>query len=228
MRLLALSLAAILLCPAGVLARDLSLLVANASSQAVQNARANAENLSRMRDLAMIRQFTRDGYLVPVPLRTQFYYLQAIPYAYRYCRPWTKLFLQRLSREYYAKFKQPLRVTSLVRTVGLQRGLARRNGNAAEATGSERSSHLTGATLDISKRFMTPAGENWMRSMLYGLKQTGYLYAVEEFEQPTFHIMIYRNYTAYVAQLKKAARNGELEAGAKPANGVGRGEGSSN
>jgi Family of unknown function (DUF5715) len=212
MRVLIASVAAILLLPSDVLAGDASLLVANASSQSIQNARADTENLTRMRDVAMIRRFRRTGYLVTVPSTTRFYYLQAIPPAYRYCRPWTKLFLDRLSRQYYARFKQPLRVTSLVRTVAQQRRLARRNGNAADATGSQRSSHLAGATLDISKRFMTPQGESWMRNVLYTLKLRGHLYAVEEFEQPTFHIMIYRNYTEHVAQLNQAARNGELEA----------------
>ena len=203
---------AILLSPGCMLAGD-SLLAADSSSQAVQNAHADAEHLSRMRSIAMIRQFARQGYLVRVPARTRFYYLRSIPSRYRYSRPWTKLFLDRLSREYYAKFGKPLRVTSLVRTVSLQRRLERRNGNAANATGSHRSSHLTGATLDISKRYMTRAGENWMRDTLYALRQRGYIYAIEEFEQPTFHIMIYRNYTDYVAQLKRSKQNGELSAG---------------
>jgi hypothetical protein len=228
MRVLVVSAAAILFFPTCMLAGDPSMLAANASSQAIQNARADAENLSRMRDLGMIRRFRENGYLTAVPSSTHSYYLHAIPPAYRYCRPWTKLFLERLSRQYYARFGQRLRVTSLVRTVSQQRRLARRNGNAADATGSQRSSHLTGATLDISKRFMTPKGENWMRDVLYTLKQRGYLYAVEEFEQPTFHIMIYPDYTEYVAQLKKAARNDELEAGARPASDVGREENSSN
>lgn len=204
--------AAILLLPGRMLARD-SLLAADSSSQAIQNAHADAEHLSRMRSVAMIRRFARHGYLVRVPSRTHYYYLHAIPSRYQYCRPWTKVFLDRLSREYYAKFGEPLRVTSLVRTVSLQRRLERRNGNAADATGSHRSSHLTGATLDISKRYMTRAGENWMRDTLYALRQRGYIYAIEEFEQPTFHIMIYRNYTEYVARLKRANQDGNLSAG---------------
>lgn len=204
--------AAILLSPGCMLAGD-SLLVADSSSQAIQNAHADAEHLSRMRSIAMIRKFTRQGYLVRVPSRTRFYYLRSIPSRYRYCRPWTKLFLTRLSREYHARFGKRLRVTSLVRTVPQQRRLERRNGNAANATGSHRSSHLTGATLDISKRYMTRREKNWMRDTLYALRQRGHIYAIEEFEQPTFHIMIYRNYTEYVARLKRSRRNGRLSAG---------------
>lgn len=178
-----------------------SVLAAKASSQSVQNEKADAYDLSRMRDVAMIRRFHAAGLLVSVPSQTRYYYLHSIPSAYRYLRPWTKTFLERLSREFYAVFHEPLRVTSLVRTVELQRKLLRRNPNAADATGAYRSSHLTGATLDISKHFMKPHEREWMRRVLAGLANRGVLYAVEEFEEPCFHIMVYPSYRDYVAAL---------------------------
>jgi hypothetical protein len=178
-----------------------SLLVATSASQRIQNARANAYDLSRMRSQAMIRRFHRAGYLVRVPSHTRFYYLHGVSSVYRYLRPWTKLFLDRLSRQYYARFHQRLRVTSLVRTVPLQRRLTNRNPNAVDATGPDRSSHLTGATLDISKRFMRPRGKRWVRNVLYRLKESGYLYAIEEFHQPAFHVMVYPNYRKYVGRI---------------------------
>jgi hypothetical protein len=178
-----------------------SVLVARPSSQFIQNERANVYHLSRMRNIAMIRRFHAAGLLVSVPARTRFYYLDQIPAAYRYLRPWAKTFLDRLSREFYASFHQRLRITSMVRTVALQRRLERRNFNAADATGAYRSSHLTGATLDISKRFMRPRAQAWMRHVLYGLANRGYLYAVEEFEQPCFHIMVYPTYEDYVSRI---------------------------
>jgi Family of unknown function (DUF5715) len=184
-------------------------LVADDSSQAVQNARADADNLSRMRNVRMVRRFAAQGYLVSVPPNTHFYYLHSVPPAYRYCRPWTKLFLRRLSRQYYARFHQRLRVTSLVRTVASQERLARRNGNAADAVGSARSSHLTGATVDISKRWMSPAAQDWMRAVLYSLRRQGHVYAVEEFEQPTFHVMVYKSYPEHVKRLTVMARKRE-------------------
>lgn len=183
------------------------LLIANTSSPVIQNARANADNLSRMRDASMIRQFARSGYLVPVASSSRFYYLHGIPTSYRYCRPWTKLFLDRLGREYFQKFGTRLRITSMVRSVTQQRALARRNDNAADATGAHRSSHLTGATLDISKRFMSARGKSWMRRVLYSLKQDGFLYAIEEFQQPVFHVMVYRSYPVYVARLEETRRS---------------------
>lgn len=178
-----------------------SVLAARSSSQYVQNEQADAYHLSRMRNIVMIRRFHAAGLLVSVPSRTRYFYLHRIPAAYCYLRPWAKTFLDRLSREFYATFHQRLRVSSLVRTVALQRRLLRRNPNAAGATGAYRSSHLTGATLDISKHFMGPRGEAWMRHVLYGLASRGYLYAVEEFEQPCFHIMVYPTYEDYVSRL---------------------------
>ncbi|HVB33403.1 MAG TPA: DUF5715 family protein [Patescibacteria group bacterium] len=215
MRTLAASLIVLLLSvPVWARGRGRSLLVANASSQAIQNERANEYNLSRMRNAAMIQQFHQAGYLVAVPPDTPSYYLHDIPAAYRYLRPWTKLFLDRLSREYYASFGQRLRVTSLVRTVSSQLRLARYDPNAADATGPSRSAHLTGAALDISKRFMSYRGELWMRRVLFGLKQAGYLYAIEEFEEPDFHIMVYPTYRAYVATLT-AHSSGRKQMGAR-------------
>lgn len=203
MRILAISLIALSLAvPTWARARvNRWLLVANASSQAIQNERANEYDLSRMRNEAMVQRFYRAGYLVAVPPSTPTYYLYDIPPGRRFLRPWTKLFLDRLSQEYYARFHQRLRVTSLVRTIGSQVRLSHYDPNAADAFGPDRSSHLTGAALDISKRFMGPAEIEWMRSVLYQIKQAGYLYAIEEFEEPDFHVMVYPTYRSYVAQL---------------------------
>jgi hypothetical protein len=165
-----------------------------------------------MRDVAMIKRFRANGYLVPVPVSTRYYYLHGISAHYRYLRPWTKVFLDRLSRQHYAKFKRKLRVTSLVRTVAYQRALARRNSNAASYRGPLRSSHLTGATLDISKRNLTKGSISWMRRVLYSLRQKRYLYAIEEFGQPTFHVMVFRRYEDYVKGRKGPRHKSRREA----------------
>lgn len=196
----------IFLCHRCVWAGDRTLLMADESSQVLQNTRADVDDLSRMRDIGMVRRFVHRKYLVPVPASTQGYYLHTVQPTYRYSRPWTKLFLDRLSRQFHAKFNQRLRVTSLVRTTASQMQLARYNANAADASGSLRSSHLTGASLDISKRFMSAVARQWMRDVLYSLREQGYLYAIEEFEQPTFHVMVYRSYPEYVERLTRKAR----------------------
>ena len=195
----------LLLClvPVRVWAAGSNLLIADATSQVVQNTRANTYHLSRMRNVAMLRQFVHQGYLVHVPSRTRTYYLHAISSTYHYCRPWTRLFLIRLSRLYYVRFHRPLRVTSLVRTASSQEKLSRWNGNAAEAYGPVRSSHLTGATLDISKHSMSAQGQEWIRKTLWSLRKQGLVYAIEEFQQPTFHIMVYPGYARWVHRLEQ-------------------------
>ncbi len=169
-------------------------LVATEYSQAIQNERANQFHLTRLRNLAMVREFHAEGLLVNVPSRMPYYYLDHVPADYSYLRPWAKLFLDQLSREYYARFGQPLRVTSMLRTVQLQERLTHWNPNAAQAVGADRSSHLTGATLDISKHFMSYRGELWMRRHLVQMQHSGYLYAIEEFHEPCFHVMVFPTY----------------------------------
>lgn len=177
----------------GLAARK-TVLVADGTSQLIQNNQADNDELSRMEDVAMVGRFVKAGYLVAVPASASTYYLEAIPSDYRYARPWTKLFLTRLGRQFHSRFGHRLRVTSLVRTEETQLQLADWNANAADATGPMRSSHLTGATVDISKRFMTARERRWMRDVLWSMRQAGTLYAIEEFGQPTFHVMVYRNY----------------------------------
>jgi hypothetical protein len=179
-------------------ASDDRILVATAMSQRIQNTRADADDLSRLVDDTMVRRFRSAGLLVPVAGSTASYYLHGVPARYRYLRPWTRTFLRRLSRQFHARFGTRLRVTALVRTASYQRVLDVRNANAASASGPLRSSHLTGATIDVSKRFMKRAHLTWMRRVLYQLRQEGVLYALEEFRQPCFHVMVYRSYEDYV------------------------------
>ena len=48
---------------------------------------------------------------------------------------------------------------------------------------------------------MTRAQQAWLRSVLSSLKTKGYLYAVEEYQQPVFHILVHRDYAGYVDQM---------------------------
>ena len=180
-------------------------LYATSRSPIIQNRRANRAGRSRMRYARMVKRFARNRLLVRVPSKTRHYYLRSVSSNYRYLRPWAKTFLDRLSRQYYARFKKPLRVTSLVRTKSYQKSLRRRNSNAAPANGPRSSSHLTGATLDISKARMSAKERAWMRRVLSDLRNRGYLYAIEENRQPTFHIMVYKRYQQWV-KLRTARR----------------------
>ncbi len=149
----------------------------------------------------MVRRFHRLGLLVRVHAATSSYYLHSIPVKFRYLRPWARLFLTRLGRQFHDRFGSRLRVTGLIRTVHYQRRLDVRNANAAPASGDDASTHLTGATLDISKRFMTQAEQRWTRRVLAQLRSRGVLYAIEEFYQPCFHVMVYKDYGDYVKEI---------------------------
>jgi hypothetical protein len=173
---------------------------ATRSSQLVQNQRADEDRLSRMEDSSMTERFVRLKLLEPVPTKTSAYYLHAVREDNRYLRPWTKLFLSRLSSQFRARFGKPLRVTSLLRTAEYQRSLQRRNGNAASDDGPKRSAHLTGASLDISKKGMTGAERLWLKNVLSSLHNAGHIYAIEEFQQPVFHILVHRQYEDFVGR----------------------------
>lgn len=185
-------------CLSLTLAASAASLRATRSSQLVQNQRADEDRLSRMEDGSMTERFVRLKLLQPVPSKTSAYYLHAVREDNRYLRPWTKLFLSRLSSQFRARFGRPLRVTSLLRTAEYQRSLQRRNGNAAAVDGPKRSAHLTGASLDISKKGMTGAERQWLKNVLASLHDGGYIYAIEEFQQPVFHILVHRQYEDYV------------------------------
>lgn len=146
----------------------------------------------------MTARWVRLQLLEPVPVKTSGYYLHAVREQNRYLRPWTRLFLSRLSSQYRARFGKQLRVTSLLRTAEYQRSLQGRNDNAASAKGPKRSAHLTGASIDISKKGMTGAERQWLRRVLTSLRGNGYLYAIEEYQQPVFHILVHRKYADYV------------------------------
>jgi hypothetical protein len=186
------------LLPRGLAAATLR---ANSQSQVIQNEQADTDRLSRMEDQKMIDRFSRLQLLVPVENKTRDFYIHNIPEERRYLRPWAKLFLERLGRQYHSKFGQSLRITSLVRTEDHQRKLQGRTPNAAAPDGEKRSAHLTGACLDISKKGMNRSQMRWVREVLSSLKEKGYLYAVEEFTIPNFHIMVHRDYPEYVELL---------------------------
>ncbi len=154
----------------------------------------------------MVQRWARLELLVPVHTRTRDYYLHQVSADYRFLRPWAKLLLDRLGSQFRTRFGKPLRVTSLLRTVSYQKALARRNANAAPSSGPKASAHLTGACVDISKKGMTRSQQTWVRNVLSSLREKQYLYAIEEFYQPTFHVLVHRRYEEYVSQRIAASK----------------------
>jgi hypothetical protein len=115
----------------------------------------------------------------------------------RFCRPWTRAFLEDLSQAFYARFHQPIQVTSAVRTVNQQARLQRSNHNAAPIDGDTASSHLAGLTVDIGKRPMNRAQRMFIDQYVFKLQQLGLVEAAEERRQACYHIMVSNRYDEY-------------------------------
>jgi hypothetical protein len=115
----------------------------------------------------------------------------------RFCRPWTRAFLEDLSQAFYAQFHQPIQVTSAVRTVDQQARLQRSNHNAAPIDGDTASSHLAGLTIDIGKSPMSRKERAWIDQYVFKLQQLGLVEAAEERRQACYHIMVSNRYDEY-------------------------------
>jgi uncharacterized protein DUF5715 len=112
----------------------------------------------------------------------------------RYCRPWTRDFVEDMSLAYYEQFHQFLQVNSAVRTIEQQHKLRRHNRNAGPESGETASTHLTGVTIDISKRGLTRKQHQWLEAYMLPLKDMGLIDPVEERRQPVFHIVVFDRY----------------------------------
>lgn len=112
----------------------------------------------------------------------------------RYCRPWTRDFLQDLSQAYYEQFHAPLQINSLVRTADQQAYLRRHNRFAAPAFGDTASTHLAGVSVDLSRRGLSTTQYQWIRGYLQPLQQKGLVDPIEE-RQPVLHVVVFEKYS---------------------------------
>ncbi len=117
----------------------------------------------------------------------------------RYCRPWTRDFLNDLSQAYYETFHTALQVNSLVRTADQQAWLRRHNRFAAPATGDTASTHLAGVAVDLSRRGLTATQYQWIRGYLQPLQQQGMVDPIEE-RQPVLHVVVFEKYSGKYLQ----------------------------
>lgn len=113
----------------------------------------------------------------------------------RYCRPWTRDFVDDLSAAYYKQFGQQIQINSAVRTVQVQKKLRRHNRNAAPEKGETASSHLAGITVDIQRRGMTRKQVKWVEQYMLPLKNLGLIEPEEERRQWVFHVAVSDQYT---------------------------------
>lgn len=161
-----------------------------------QNIQLDALELPRIanEDELFVREL--HGELVPVEDSDSLVLAANLTENHRYCKPWTRDFLEDLGEAYYEQFQVPITATSLVRTAEQQRRLRRHIRNAAPESGATASTHLTGVTVDILKRGMTAKQHAWMEQYLLPLKQAGMIDPIEEHHQPVFHIVVFNTYGA--------------------------------
>jgi hypothetical protein len=113
----------------------------------------------------------------------------------RYCRPWTRDFVQDLSEVYYRQFHEQIQVNSAVRTVKVQKKLRRHNRNAAPVDGDTASSHLAGITVDLQRRGLTKEQLRFVEHYLFYLNALGLVEPEEESRHWCFHVMVSDRYS---------------------------------
>ncbi|MGC2197851.1 MAG: DUF5715 family protein [Terriglobales bacterium] len=128
----------------------------------------------------------------------------------RFCRPWTRDFVEDLSQAYYRQFHDQIQVNSAVRTVKVQKKLRRHNRNAAPAEGETASSHLAGLTLDIQRRGMSKQQIHFVERYLFYLRALGLVEPEEERRQWVFHVMVSERYASWRASQNVAHWDSEV------------------
>jgi len=159
-----------------------------------QNAEIDRLELPRIQDDTELEQLKLEGKLVPIVPGETLRIDPRLDPDRRFCRPWTRDFVEDLATSYHQRFGQQIQVNSAVRTVVVQKKLRRHNRNAAPAEGEIASSHLAGVTVDLQRRGMSKAQIKWVEGYLVPLKAAGLVEPEEERRQWVFHIMVSDRY----------------------------------
>src|ERR1700692_3728950 len=167
---------------------------ASHESLLLQNAEVDRLELPRIEDDDELEALKFSGALLPIIAGETLRFDPRLDPSRRYCRPWTRDFVQDLSQAYYHRFHEQIQVNSAVRTVKIQKKLRRHNRNAAPAEGDTASSHLAGLTVDLQRRGMTQEQIHWMQYYLFYMKALGLVEPEEERHQWVFHIMVSGRY----------------------------------
>ncbi len=163
----------------------------------VQNAEIDRLELPRIQDETELEALKADGSLLPIRTGDALRIDPRLDPSRRYCRPWTRDFIEDLSQAYYNRFHAQIQVNSAVRTVKVQKKLRRHNRNAAPADGETASSHLAGVTVDLQRRGMSKDQIRWMEHYLFYMKALGLVEPEEERRQWVFHIMVSGHYSEW-------------------------------
>jgi Family of unknown function (DUF5715) len=159
-----------------------------------QNEEIDRLELPRIQNDAELEQLIASQDLVPIVASQTLRFDPRLNPDRRYCRPWTRDFLEDLSEAYYKQFHSQIQVNSAVRTVQVQKKLRRHNRNAAPEKGETASSHLAGITVDIQRRGMTKQQVKWVEEYMMPLKDQGLVEPEEERHQWVFHVAVSGRY----------------------------------
>jgi len=163
-------------------------------SMILQNAEVDRMELPRIQDDDELEALKSKGELVEITTSEHLRFDPRLDPDRRYCRTFTRDFVEDLSKAYFEAFGAQIQVNSAVRTVKIQKKLRRHNRNAAPEKGELASSHLAGTTVDLQRRGMTPAQIKWMQSYMMPLKELGLIEPEEERRQWVFHVMVSDKY----------------------------------
>jgi hypothetical protein len=160
-----------------------------------QNEEIDRLELPRIQDDEELQRLIANQELVPIVAGDTLRFDPRLDPDRRFCRPWTRDFLQDLSEAYYKEFHTSIQVNSAVRTVVVQKKLRRHNRNAAPETGETASSHLAGITVDIQRRGMSRDQIQFVEQYMLPLKNMGLIEPEEERHQWVFHVAVSGRYT---------------------------------
>jgi hypothetical protein len=160
----------------------------------LQNAEVDRLELPRIQDDDELEALKASGALQEILAGESLRFDPRLDPSRRFCRPWTRDFVQDLAQAYYNRFHQQIQVNSAVRTVKIQKKLRRHNRNAAPSDGDTASSHLAGLTVDLQRRGMTNEQIRWMEHYLFYMKALGLVEPEEERRQWVYHIMVSGRY----------------------------------
>ncbi len=159
-----------------------------------QNEEIDRLELPRIQDDAELEELKTSHALVPIEESETLRIEHRLDPSRRYCRPWTRDFVEDLSEVYYRQFHDQIQVNSAVRTVKGQKKLRRHNRNAAPAEGDTASSHLAGVTVDLQRRGMTKEQIRFVENYLFYLHALGLVEPEEERRHWCFHVMVSDRY----------------------------------
>src|ERR1039458_8822188 len=160
-----------------------------------QNEEIDRLELPRIQDDTELEALKASGDLVPIEQSESLKIEPSLDPSRRYCRPWTRDFVEDLSEVYYRQFHDQIQVNSAVRTVKVQKKLRRHNRNAAPVDGDTASSHLAGVPVDLQRRGLTKEEIRFVEHYLFYLNALGLVEPEEERRHWCFHVMVSDRYS---------------------------------